>query len=96
MDIEKMRQEREANQKAMDMFLNLMEAIMPDDFQPMIQLPKFCDQINRKTSAILKMVSDRDGFENSAKLASEANVLLSRIDESLEAFIDQNKGGTSE
>ena len=88
---EEMRKEMVAKQEAMNMLFDMLETIMPDDFQPMIQLPKFCDSINRKTSTILRLVGDREGFGNSAKLASEANILLSRVDEALDAFIEQNR-----
>lgn len=95
--IEKARIEQEANRKAMEMMLSMLEAIAPDDVQPIIQLPKLCNAIDKKTGNILRLVSDTTGFENSAKLASEANVLLSRVDEALEAFIEQHiEGGMSE
>ena len=95
--IEQARIEREANRKAMDMMLSMLEAITPDDMQPMIQLPKLCHSIDHRTTSILKLVGDASNFENSVKLASEANVLLSRVDEALEAFIVQHiEGGMSE
>lgn len=87
--LEELRIEAEANQRAKNMFLEAMEAIMPDDFQPFIQLPKLCDRIGEKKRAILRLVSAA-GIEDGVKLASEANVLLSRVDEALEAFIDQH------
>ena len=95
--IEQARIEHEANRKAMDMMLSLLEAMVPDDMQPIVPLPKLCHAIDKKTGDILRLVGDTTGFENSAKLASEANVLLSRIDEALEAFIEQHiEGGMSE
>lgn len=95
--IEKARIEQEASRKAMDMMLSLLEAMAPDDMQPIIQLPKLCHSIDKKTGDILRLVGDTTGFEDSAKLASEANVLLSRVDEALEAFIEQHiEGGMSE
>ena len=94
---EEMHNEREVNRKAMEMMLSMMEAIMPDDMQPIIHLPKLVSQIDHMTTAILRMVSDAETFEDTSKLATEANVLLSRIDESLEAFIEQHtEGGMSE
>lgn len=94
--IEEARKVRDAERMAMDMMLSMLEAIAPDDMQPMIQLPKLCHAIDHKTSSILRLVSDAD-FESSTKIASEANELLSRVNEALEAFIDQHtEGGMSE
>ena len=90
--VEDARKEMEAHRMAMDMMLSMLEAIAPDDMQPMIQLPKLCHGIDHKTSRILRLVSDT-GFENSVKLASEANELLSRVNEALEAFIEQHTEG---
>ena len=94
---EELRIKNEAQKKATDMLLSMMEAIMPDDMQPIVQLPKLVNQIDHKTSAILKMVSHTADFEDSVNLASEANILLSRVDEALDAFIEQhNEVGVSE
>lgn len=93
--LEEARKQQAATNAAMNMMLDMMEAIMPEDLQPMIQLPKLCSRIDIKINAILRMVVDKDGFDNSVKLASEANVLLSRVDEALEAFIDQHKPNTN-
>ena len=91
------RKEQEANRMAMDVMLSIFEAIAPDDMQPMVQLPKLCHAINKDMSAILRLVSDTVGFEKSVKLASEANELLERVYEAMDAFIDQHKeGGLSE
>ena len=96
-NFEEMHKKYEVNKKATDMLLSMMEAIMPDDMQPIIHLPKLVNRIDHMTTSILRMVSDAEGFEETAKLATEANVLLSRIDESLEAFIEQHtEGGISE
>lgn len=94
--IEEARKMRDAERMAMDMMLSMLEAIAPDDMQPMIQLPKLCHAIDHKTSSILRLVSDADS-ESDVKIASEANELLSRVNEALEAFIDQHtEGGMSE
>ena len=94
--IEEARKVRDAERMAMDMMLSMLEAIAPDDMQPMIQLPKLCYAIVHKASSILSLVGDAD-LESSTKIASEANELLSRVNEALEAFIDQHtEGGMSE
>ena len=96
-NFEEMHKKYEVKKKATDMMLSMLEAIMPDDMHPIIHLPKLVNQIDQKTTAILRMVSDAESFEDTSRLATEANVLLSRINESLEAFIEQHtEGGMSE
>lgn len=93
--IKKARDEQDMSQKAIGMMLSILETMVPDDMQPIFQLPKLCNNIDQKKSTILRLVSDAFGSENSVKLASEANVLLARIDEDLEAFIEQHIEGVN-
>lgn len=92
-NLEEARKEHEAHQMAMDMMLSMLEVIAPDDMQPMVQLPKLCNDIDKKKGLILRLVSDMTDIESSVKLASEANELLSRVDEALGAFIEQHTEG---
>lgn len=95
--IEEARMEHEAHKKAMDMLFSMLEAIAPEDMKPMTQLPKLCQNIDDKTGLILRLVADTPGLDASIKLASEANELLFRVNEALEAFIEQHtEGGTFE
>lgn len=95
--IEEVRMEREAERMAMDALLSVMESIAPDEIQPLIQTPKLCNGIIDKAGLFLSLIADTVDFESSVKLASEANELLSRVNEALEAFIEQHKeGGLSE
>ena len=91
--IEEARMEREAHKMAMDMLFSMLEAIAPDDMKPMTQLPKLCQSIDEKTGLILRLVADTPGLDDSIRLASEANELLSRANEALEAFIEQHTEG---
>lgn len=90
-NLEEARKENEAHLMAIDMMLSMLEFIAPDDMQPIVQLPKLCNAIDKKKNLILRLVSD--DFENGVRLASEANELLSRVDEALGAFIEQHTEG---
>ena len=84
--------ERKAKSIAIDMLAEMIGGMMPDEYQPVFKLPQFANHINDRIGDILSLVKRYD-LEEATKIASDANVLLSRIDESLEAFLDQKKGG---
>ena len=82
----------EANSKAMDMLIDFMHALAPDDMKDIISVPKLVNHIDDETRKVLFLISEAPSPDDKA-IAADACVLLSRIDEALEAFIEQHTGG---
>ena len=91
-ELNEKRAEAHANSLAMKMFIDLLEVIAPDDMKDMLHVPKLINRIDDKTRALLTIINKSPSPEDKA-IATDACVLLSRIDEALEAFIEQHTGG---
>lgn len=91
-ELNEKRAKAQANSLAMDMFIDLLDVLAPDDMKDIIHVSKLINRIDDKTRALLALISKAPSPEDRA-IAADACVLLSRIDEALEAFIEQHTGG---
>lgn len=87
--IEAMLAEKKAEAKAHMMMLDMLSEIVPDELKPIFELPKLCNKAAERIGDILSIAKDFGTFENGSKYAVEACAFIARVNEAIEAFIEQ-------
>ena len=88
-------EDKKAEAKAHFMMLDLLSTLMPDEMKPAFELPKLCHKAVEKISEVMDVMKSYDNFDDGTKYATEACTFIARVNEAVEAFIEQNSPSKS-
>ena len=83
-------EERKAEAKANMMLIDMLSIIAPDEHKPLFEMPKLAVTIVNKIGDVVGAIKEFDNIDDDARYAKEACTFLARVDEAIEAFMEQN------